>query len=57
MPDPVMSYKVSAVYYMDTSETIMRSKLIKIAQEDVSVIVLHHYSLDVVLQIFEMVAS
>ena len=55
LPDS-FSYRVAAVYNIDTSDVIVRSRLIKIRQDgDVSVIVLHHYDLDVVLRIFKIV--
>ena len=58
MPGSSESYKVAAVYHIDTSEAVVRSRLIKIRKcDDVSVIVLHHYDLDKVLHIFEMVES
>ena len=43
------------MYYIDTSDIVIRSKLIKIKQSDATVIVLHHYDLDEVLDIFKMV--
>ena len=56
LPDSLDSYRVAAVYNIDTSDTIVRSRLIKIKQDgDVSVIILHHYDLDVVLRIFKIV--
>jgi len=55
MPDSLPKYKVSAVYYIDTSDAVVRSRLIKIRQNDVFVIILHHYNLDEVLHIFKMV--
>ena len=55
MPDPSISYKVAAVYHIDTSDTVMRSRLIKIREEAFSVIILHHYDVDKALHIFEMV--
>ena len=58
LPDSPDSYKVAAVYNIDTSDTIVRSRLIKIRQDsDVSVIILHHYDLDDVLRIFKIVWS
>lgn len=58
MPDTSRSYRVSAVYYIDTgSDAVVRSKLSKIQQNDVPIIILHHYNLDEVLQIFKMVAN
>ena len=55
IPDSPTSYRVNAVYYIDTSDIIIRSKLIKIKQSDATIIVLHHYDLDDVLNIFKMV--
>jgi len=55
MPDSFTGYKVTAVYYIDTDDVVMRSKLIKIKQSGTSVIILHHYNLDEVLHIFKMV--
>ena len=43
------------MYYIDTSDIIIRSKLIKIKQSDATIIVFHHYDLDEVLNIFKMV--
>ena len=58
MPGSSDSYKVAAVYHIDTSEAVVRSRLIKIRKcDDISVIVLHHYDFDKVLHIFEMVFS
>ena len=57
MPDSLNSYRVAAVYHIDTSDAVVRSRLIKIKQSDVSVIILHHYNLDDVLHIFKMVES
>ena len=56
IPDPLISYKVAAVYYIDTRDPVVRSKLIKIRQDDdVHVIILHHYDFDKVSHIFKMV--
>ena len=55
MPDSSDSYKVAAVYNIDTSDTLVRSRLIKIKREVFSIIILHHYDMDKVLHIFEMV--
>ena len=55
MPGSSTSYGVTAVYYIDTSETVMKSKLIKIRQSGTGVIILHHYDLDEILHIFKMV--
>ena len=55
MPDSLISYKVAAVYHIDTTDTVLRSRLIKLRQDDVSVIILHHYDLDKTLHIFKMV--
>ena len=55
MPGSSTSYRVTAVYYIDTSDVVMRSKLIKIRQSSTNVIILHHYDLDEVLRIFIMV--
>ena len=50
------NYKIAAVYHIDTNEAVVRSRLIKIRQDDdVSIIVLHHYDLDKVLHIYKMV--
>ena len=58
LPDSLNSYKVAAVYHIDTSDAVVRSRLIKIRQDnDVPVIILHHYDLDVVLRIFKIVRS
>ena len=58
MPDPLISYKVAAVHYIDTSDAVVRSKLIKIRQDDdVHVIILHHHDFDKVLHIFKMVTA
>ena len=51
------SYKVAAVYHIDTSEAVVRSRLKKLRQEIFSIIVLHHYNVDKVLHIFEMVRT
>ena len=50
-----VGYKVAAVYHIDTSDTLVRLRLMKIKQEVFSIIVLHHYDVDKVLHIFEMV--
>ena len=55
IPDSSTSYRVNGVYYIDTSDIVIRSKLIKIKQSDATIIVLHHYDLDEVLNIFKMV--
>ena len=55
IPDSSTSYRVNAVYYIDTSDIVIRSKLIKIKQSGATVLILHHYDLDEVLNIFEMV--
>lgn len=55
MPGSSTSYKVTAVYYTDTNDLAMKSKLIKIQQSGTSVIILHHYNLDEVLKILKMV--
>ena len=58
MPDPSISYKVGAVYHIDTSDTVMRSRLVKLRQDDsVSIIIVHHYDLDKVLGTFKMVCG
>ena len=49
------SYKVAAVYHIDTSDTLVRLRLMKIKQEVFSIIILYHYDVDKVLHIFEMV--
>ena len=57
LPDSPINYKVTAVYYIDTNDVVVRSRLIKIREDDdVTVIILHHYDLNEVLQIFKMVA-
>ena len=55
MPGSSDSYIVTAVYYTDTNDMIMRSRLSKIRKSGTTVIILHHYDLDEVLQIFKMV--
>ena len=55
MPGSSTSYGVTAVYYTDTSDTVMKSKLIKMRQSGTAVIILHHYDLDEILHIFKMV--
>ena len=55
MPGSSNSYIVTAVYYTDTSDMVMRSKLKKIRKSSTIVIILHHYDLDEVLHIFKMV--
>ena len=58
LPDSLNSYKLAAVYHIDTSDAVVRSRLIRIRQDDdVSVIILHHYNLDEVLHIFKIVWS
>ena len=58
MPDSLISYKVAAVHYIDTSDAVVRSKLLKIRRDDdVHVIILHHYDFDKVLHIFKMVTA
>ena len=55
MPDSSDSYKVAAVYHIDTSDTLVRSRLIKIKREVFLIIILYHYDMDKVLHIFETV--
>ena len=55
MPGSSTSYRVTAVYYIDNSDIVMKSKLIKIRQSGTAVIILHHYDLDEILHIFKMV--
>ena len=55
--DSSPSYRVAAVYYTDTSDAIIRSKLIRIRQNDIPVIIFHHYNIEKVLHIFEMVQN
>ena len=56
LPDSPSNYTVTAVYYIDTSDVVVRSKLIKIREDhDVIVIILHHYDPEKVSQIFKMV--
>ena len=56
MPDSFNSYRIAALYHIDTSDAVMRSRLIRIRQDgDAPVIILHHYDLDEVLRIFKMV--
>ena len=57
MPGYSNNYIVTAVYYTDTSDMVMRSKLSKIRKSSTTVIILHHYDLDEVLHIFKMVLS
>lgn len=57
LPHSSGRYKVAAVYYIDTTDAVLRSKLIKLRQNDVSVIILHHHSLDKVLHIFRLVQA
>ena len=56
MPGSSTSYRVAAVYYTDNSDVAMRSKLVKVKQSEISVIILHHYNVDEVLHIFTMVS-
>ena len=57
LPDSPINYRVTAVCYIDTSDVVVRSRLIKIREDDdVTVIILHHYDLNKVLQIFKLVA-
>ena len=57
LPNSLASYKVTAVYHIDTIDTVVRSRLARIKQSDNLVIILHHYNLDDVLEIFKMVLS
>jgi len=57
MPSLSTSYRVAAVYYTDDSDVVMRSKLVKIKQSEISVIILHHFDVDEVLHIFTMVSK
>ena len=56
IPGSSNSYIVTAVYYIDTSDVVMRSKLRKIRRSGTTIIIFHHYDLDEVLHIFKMVA-
>ena len=57
IPASSTGYRVTAVYYMDGCDTVVRSKLIKMKQSDTTVIVFHHYDLHQVLCVFKMVKS
>jgi len=57
MPGSSASYKVAAVYYTDDSDLVMRSRLAKIKQAGISVIILYHYDVDEVLHIFAVVSK
>ena len=56
IPGTFDSYKATAVHYINTNDVVMRSKLSKIRKSGTTIIVLHHYDLDKVLQIFKMVS-
>jgi len=57
MPGSSTSYEVAAVYYTGDGDVAMRSRLVKIKQTGVSVIILHHYDVDEVLHIFALVSK
>ena len=57
MPAASTSYRVTAVYYIDTDHMLMKSKLAKIKQSGTSIIILHHHDLDEVLHIFRIVCN
>ena len=57
MPAASTSYRVTAVYYIDTNLMLMKSKLVKIRQSGTSVIILHHHDLNGVLHVFKIVCS
>jgi len=56
MPGLSTSYRLVAVYYIDVSDVIMRSKLVKIKQSEISFIIVHHHNINEVLHIFTMVS-
>ena len=57
IPATSADYRVTAVYYMDGCDMVVRSKLIKMRQSDTAVIVFYHYDLHKVLCVFKMVKS
>ena len=56
MPGSSASYRVAAVYYTDDSDVAMRSRLVKIKQSEISVIILHHCNIGEVFRIFTIVS-
>ena len=57
IPGNYDGYIVTAVYYIDTNDVVIRSKLSKIRKSGTTVIILHHYDLDKVFHLFEMVSQ